>query len=865
MGWFDELRRRASSYFHRDEIDRDLKAEMDFHMEMKARKYRSEGMSDREARARARQQFGNTTQLHEQGREAWGWTAVEQFLQDVRVALRSMRKSASFTTASVFTLALGIGATVAVFGILNAVLLRPFPYKDAGHLMIAPVSVPDFRDLRASTNTLDDLAIWASNLYAVRFGDETEQILGAIVSDRFFPMLSAAERGRTFGMQDVYQPVAVISHRLWKTRFGGDSSALGKTITLNNETFTIVGIMPADFQFPSGAFQLWVPFDYAMQATPGQRENRGLRIFRTVVRVKPGATREQVQGEAAAISARLAKDYPDTNAESRIRFTPLREWILGDVRTGLAMLMATAAFVLAIACGNVANLMLARAVARTREFGLRASLGAGRMRLMRQNLTESFVLALSGSALGVALAYGLVHLATRLPGADLPRISTVSIDAPVLAFALAACCGATMLFGLAPAWRASRTNLLTALHDGGRGTSRGAASNRLQRTFIAAEIVLACVVLVGAGLLAKSFSRLLHVDSGFEADNLLTMNIGLVSYKDPVQRTAVISQVLENLSHVASVQYAGGSTGLPPVTPQRATRFAAEGVTLGRGADTAYLIAASTKFFHALGTRLLEGREFTSADTATAPKVVIVSEGVARRLYPNQNALGRHVRLLNPDYPNDWRTIVGVVRTVRYAGLNEADQPAIYTPFAQTPMFWMYVMVRHTGDNPALVQNVRSAIRDASPTLSPVAIQPMDTVLWGTVAQPRFRTELVCAFAAVALVIAAIGIYGLIAYASTQRTQEIGVRLALGATRMKVMWLVLAQAMRVCGIGLTIGIPAALLAARTLSALLFGVSPTDAEVVLAAAAVLIAVAGLAAYIPARRASKLDPSAALRHE
>jgi predicted permease len=865
MGWFDEWRRRALSFFYRDKLDRDLSAEMDFHREMKAQKYRSQGLDEREASTRAQRQFGNTAQLQEESREAWGWIAVEQFAQDVRVALRSMRKAASFTAASVFTLALGIGATVAVFGIVNAVLLRPFPYKDAGRLMIAPISVPDFRDLRASTNALDDLAIWASNLYTARFGDDSEQILGAIVSDRFFPILGPAERGRTFTIEDAYQPVAVISHRLWTTHFGGDSSALGMTITLNGESFTIVGVMPADFQFPNGAFQLWVPFEHAMRATPGQGENRAFRIFRAVAHVKPGATREQALGEAAAISARLAKDYPDTNADSPIRFTPLPEWILGDVRTGLAMLLATTAFVLLIACANVANLMLARAVARKHEFGVRVSLGAGRLRLVRQNLTESLVLALTGGAVGVALAWWLLKLVPRLPAADLPRISTARIDAPVLAFALAACFAAVLLFGLAPAFRSSQTNLLTALHEGGRGRSGGAASNRLQRGFIAAEIVLACVVLVGAGLLAKSFSRLIHVDSGFIPDNLLTMNIGLVSYKDTVQRTAAISRVLENLSHVPGVQYVGGSTGLPPVTAQRATRFAAADVMLGRGPDTAYLIAASPNFFHALGTPLVDGREFTSADTATAPKVVIISEGVARRIYPNQSAIGRQVRLINPDYSSDWRTIVGVVRTVRYAGLSEADQPAIYTPFAQTPMLWMYVMVRHTGDNSALAQTVRSAIRDAAPAISPMAMQPMNTVLWGTVAQPRFRTELVCVFAAVALVIAAIGIYGVIAYASTQRTQEIGVRLALGATRGRVISLVLAQAMRLCGIGLALGIPAAPIAARTLRTLLFGVSATDPEVVLAAAALLIAVSAAAAYIPARRASKLDAVTALRHE
>src|SRR5579884_828581 len=432
MSLFGELRRRISSFFRRDDIDRDLRAEMEFHRDMKTEKYRSQGIEESEARARARRQFGNATLLQETGREAWGWTGVEQFLQDVRVALRSMRKTPSFTTASVLTLALGIGATVAVFGIVNAVLLRPFPYKDAGRLMIAPVSVPDFRDLRASTNTLDDLAIWASNLYAVRFGDDTEQILGAIVSDRFFPMLGTAELGRTLSAEDASQPVAVISHRLWTTRFGAVSSALGRTITANNDTFTIIGVMPADFQFPNGDYQLWVPFEHAMRATPGQAENRAFRIFRTLAHLKPGATRAQVRSEAAAISARLAKDYPDTNAESPLRFTPLREWIIGDTGTELAMLMAIAVFVLIIACTNVTNLMLARAVARTREFGVRVSLGAGGLRLLHQKLTESAVLALCGGALGVALAWWVLGLARRFIAADLPRISTASIDASVL-------------------------------------------------------------------------------------------------------------------------------------------------------------------------------------------------------------------------------------------------------------------------------------------------------------------------------------------------------------------------------------------------------------------------------------------------
>ena len=865
MEWFKEFKRRIAFLRSREEFNRDLQEEMRFHVEMKAQKYRNEGLEDSAAQTKARRQFGNSTLLEEQGRQAWGWTGIEQVAQDLRIAVRSMRKATSLTVASVLTLALGIGANVAIFSIINAVLLRPFPYKDAERLMIAPISIPDFRDLRESTRSLDSVAIWASNQYSVRFSGEAEQVLGAVVSDQFFSMLGNPELGRTFAASEAYQPVAVISHRLWKTRFGGEGSVLGRTIPLNGESFTIIGVMPDDFQFPNAQFQLWVPIENAMRVTPAQTENRSFRIFRTLAHARPGISREQVDAEAAGISSRLAKDHPDTNADYKIRFTPLSEWILGDVRTGLGILMATAILVLVIASANVANLLLARAVARTREFGVRVSLGAGRLRLIRQSLTESLVIACTGGLLGVIFAYWLLELVPRFVTADLPRISTARVDGVVLAFSVAVCFAATLLFGMAPALRASSTNLLGNLHEGGRSMSAGRASTRLQRTFITAEVVLASVVLVGAGLLVKSFTRLLHVDSGFVADNLLTMNVGLVSYKEPWQRAATISRILDNLSHVRGVEFAGGSTGLPPVTPQRVTHFAAEGVTLTRSSDSAYFIAASPNFFQALGTPILEGRGFTQADTVTAPKVLMLSEGLARRIFPNGGAIGKHVRLMNPEYSDEWRTVVGVVPTVRYAGLGEADQPAVYAPFSQAPMLWMYVMVRHTPDAAGLGQSVRAAIRDVDPKLAPMAIQPMNTVLWGTVAQPRFRTALLSALAGMALLLAAIGIYGVIAYAVTQRVQEIGIRLALGATRITVMRMVLAEALRLCAIALLIGLPASLVAARAIRAMLFQVSATDPSVVGAVAVMLTAVALAAAYIPARRASRLDALTALRYE
>lgn len=851
--------------FRRNRFNDDLADEMKFHLEMKTAKNRSSGLPDNDARDAATRQFGNRTLIEEQSRDAWGWTGVEQFFQDIRYAFRSMRKESAFTAASVLTLALAIGANAAIFSIVEAVLLRPFPYQDAERLSIAPISMPDFRDLKESTHVFDDLAIWGSNQYTARVGGEAEQLLGALVSDRFFPMMGRAMLGRTFSESEVHQPLAVISYSMWTSRYGADAAVLGKTISLNGAIFTIIGVMPSDFQFPSAQFQVWVPLEHEFQAAPVQAKNRAFRIFRALGHARAGTSRAELEAEATAISSRLAKDYPNTNAGVRIRFTPLPEWILGDVAAGLGMLMAAAILVLVIACVNVANLMLARAVARSHEFGVRASLGAGRLRLIRQTLTETLAIVAVGAIGGLAIAWSLIGVITKLPAADLPRIATTRLDGSVLLFSVAVCCAATMLAGLAPALRASRTSLTVALREGGRRTSGSVSSVRLRRGLIACEIALACVVLVGAGLLLKSFSRLVNVDAGFVPDNLLTMNVGLMAYKEPAQRVAAISAVLDQLSRLPGVQYAGGSTGLPPVTPQRSTRFAAEGVTLARSEDSAYFIAASPDYFHAAGTRLIAGRAFSRVDSSTSPKVLILSEGLARRVFPNQNAVGKHLRVTNPDTSDEWRTVVGVVQTIRYSGLSDPDQPAVYAPFSQSPMFWMYVLVRHSPDTAGLAQSVRAAVQTADPKLTPIGIQPMDAVLAGTVAQPRFRTGLLSAFAAIALLLAAIGIYGVIAYTVTQRIQELGIRLALGATRRSVLSLVLLDSLRLCAVALAIGIPAALVAGRSLRTMLFNVSAADPIIIAGVAILLVVVALGAGYIPARRASRLDPLAALRYE
>ncbi len=793
---------------------------------------------------------------------------MDSLRQDLSYAIRQLRRTPAFTAVAVVTLALGIGANTAMFSLVRGVLLRPLPYPQAERLVTAGVSLPDFEDLRRGATVFDDMAVWASNLYLLGGFGAAEQVRGAVVSDRFFPMLGTATLGRALGPADAHDKVVVLGHGLWTRRFAADTGVIGRTVRLSGESYTVVGVMGPEFQFPSGQFDLWVPLEGALASTPAQLANRSLRIFRALGRLAPGVTLAQAQGQTSAIAARLAREHPATNEGIGLELTPLYDRLVGGVRTGLLVLMGVVALVMLIASANVANLLLARAKSREREMAVRTALGAGHGRLVRQLLTESLLLSGLGSLLGLVLARWILDALPALVAAEIPRISSVRIDLPVLAFTAAVAAATGLLFGLAPAGPATRTDAASGLREGGRG-SAGPAARRLRAGLTAAQVALALVVLVGAGLLVRSLVRLLHADSGFVADGLLTFNVQLVGPapgRKPEQRAALAGEVVDRVSRLPGVIAAGGGTGLPPLTPQRGTGFVAEGVAeAAPEARRAYFLAVTPEYFRALGARVREGRAFSESDAAGAPEVVILNRSLARRLYGAASPIGRRIRLVNPEYGEGWRTVVGVVDDVRYSGLDDPGEAALYTPFAQTPFLWTYVMVRTSAPPMSLAAAIRKTVTDVDSTLEAAGLKPMADVVAETVAQPRFNVVLLSTFAGLALVLAAVGIYGVISYSVLQRTREIGIRMALGADRGDVLRLVAGEGLRLASAGVVAGLAAAAATARVLATLLFEVQPMDPATYAAAAAFLVLVALLASAIPAWRATRVAPVSALRAE
>jgi putative ABC transport system permease protein len=798
---------------------------------------------------------------------------METLWQDLRYGARLLIKRPAFTLIAIITLALGIGANTAIFSVVNGVLLRPLPYPQPERLvtMRSNQSVLDLDDIKARSQVFS--AYGGVVMQALDYTGEAEplQVQSAMCNADLFAALGAQPViGRVISLaEDVPggERVVVLSYTFWQTHFGGDQSVLGKGIPLSGNSYTIIGVMSADFVMPRENPDIWASVHVA---NPVAAQARGVHFLRTYLRLQDGATMDQARAEMATVDQWLAATYPDQNKDRRTILFPLQERIVGDTSQPLLILFGAVGLVLLIACANFANLLLARAASRQQEIVIRAALGARRTRLVRQMLTESVMLAVMGGAVGSVLAMWGIDLLVALKPANLPRLSAIGIDGRVLLFTLGVSIVTGIVFGFVPAWNASKINVSEALKEGGRSSTASFARLRLRSLLVVAEIALALVLLIGAGLLIRSFSLLRSVDPGFKPAGLMTMRIELpeARYKEIAKQIQFRTRLLENLNAQPGVQAAmvselplGGDrlnhnfmiAGRPPVAP----------------ADTPDVETRSISrdYFQTMKMPLLSGREFTTQDRAGVPMVCAVNESFVREFFPNENPISARVRwTFGP--PDKWMTIVSVVGDIKHFGLERAEEPAIYTLYEQQDQpwkRWMSLAIRSDVEPGLLAKLVKDQVWAVDNQLPLTNVRTMTEVMARSINAQRFYMLLLAIFAAVALLLAAVGIYGVISYSVTQRTHEIGIRMALGASTSEVLRLVLGQGLRLAVVGVGIGLGGAIALTRVMASLLYGVSATDPLTFVIISALLTAVAALACYIPASRATKVDPMIALRYE
>jgi predicted permease len=885
MQKFVEIWRRILFLRRRGQFDRELEEEMRFHLEMKIEENIDGGMTQEEAHYAALRQFGNHTLLREVSKEMWGFRAIETLIQDFRYGARMLLKNPGFTAVAVIALALGIGANSAIFSVVNTVLLRPLPYQDPERLMMVweddtkggyPRDTPaaaNYIDWRDQNQVFEGMAAMADLSLNLTGTGEPERIVGKRVSASLFPLLGVEPQlGRTF-LAEEDQPggarVVVMSHGLWQRRFGSDVNIIGKSLTLNGESFTVVGVMPSHFQFPSREEEMWVPIAF----TPQEASNRGRHYLEVLARTKPGVTLQQAQTEMNTIAARLQQQYPDQNADLGVTVIPLHEHVVGDIKPALFVLFGAVGFVLLIACANVANLLLARAAVRQKEISIRVALGAGRFRLVRQFLTESILLAGLGGAVGLLLAMWGISILTSFIPENISQAKAITMDFEVLLFTLGVSLLTGLLFGLVPALQASRFNLNETLKEGGRDSAAGSRGNRIRSLLVIAEVAVSLILLIGAGLLINSFLRLRKVDPGFRADNVLTMQMELPQLKYPThaQRTAFYSELLSRVEALPGVNSASITNWIPLVMQGDSIGFSIEGrpdPPRESKRPTVVTRVTSPHYFQTMGIQMLQGRVFNEQDKLDSPAVAVINETMARRFWPGEDPTGKRITPGASDSrdPDDWITIVGVAKDVRQMELVTPPKPQMYLSYVQVGFFAPRHLVVSTKVDPlSLAATVRRTVWEVDKDQPVSNIRTMNEVISESVARQRFSMLLLGIFSVVALVLAAVGIYGVMAYSVTQRTREFGIRMALGARTFDVMKLAVGGGLKLILIGVVIGLAAAFVLTRVMSSLLFNVSATDPLTFITISLVLMGVAVLASFIPARRATKVDPMVALRAE
>ena len=885
------LRYWLRALLRRERLETDLDEELRYHLAREIERLRDGGMPLGEAQRTARLSFGNVAVLKEESRDARGTRFIEELVADIGYALRLLRRSPGFAAVAILTLAMGIGLTTAIVSVVSAVLVRPLAYPESDRLVMvlpsqrtdgpftfATVTPGDFLEWRAQNATFAHISGFTGSSFVLTGAGDPQRINGASVTSEFFSTLGVAPLlGRTFTADDMVEggsQVVVLSGGLWRNRFAADPSVIGRRVTLDGAPYTVIGVMPEEFGFPQELPQpglspqvqvrLWTP----AVLHEGDRANAFLFV---VGRLRPMRSLEQAHADMRTLAVRQWKQSgrPGVPAPD-VRLVPLHTYVVAGVQPLLLVFLGAVLFVLLIACANVANLLAARAIARQKEVAVRVSLGSSRRRLIRQLLTESGVLGALGGIGGLALAApGMRMLLALIPPGALPRVTDVHLDGPVLLVALMLAVGTGVIFGIAPALHATRIDTSAALRD---GAATQTAHTRLMRGLIVAEVALVVVLLTGAGLLMKSFLRLTAVDPGFRPQNILSLSVNLPDREYPsiAQMNAFHRTVLERFAHVAGVDRVGAVNWLPLGGDLIRGDFLVEDAPQNTRDLVAAKPAVSPDYFSVMGMPLVRGRAFTPADTDGAPPVAVITDGLARRLWHGRDPIGKRLKLgFGAADADPWRTVVGVVGTVKQTGLGDESSEAVYTPLTQAPrsflLMAMTFVVRTPLDPAAVAPVLRREIQAVDPNLPVDRITTLSDLLSDSVSEPRFRTVVVGAFAGVALALVATGIMGVLAYLVTQRTREIGLRMALGADGVQVVRLVLRQTFVMSLAGVVLGLAAASALTQLLRSYLFDVQPTDPMTFAGAAALLVAVALVASYVPARRATNVDPLVALRSE
>jgi putative ABC transport system permease protein len=880
MGWRREVAKLGALFRRPRPVD-DLDEEIRSHLEMEEQENLESGMTPDEAHYAALRRFGNVTLAQERSREMWGWNSVETLWQDLRFGLRMLLKNPGFTVVAVLTLALGIGGTTAIFSIVDAVLLHGTPYHNPAQLVEIgakspqgegeSVSAGDFTAWQAQSQAFEGLAAYERWEFRVLTGaGEPDEVWASPVSTNVFHLLGVnAIIGRTFAENETL--VVVLSHEYWHSHFAADPKIIGKTLALDGKPYTVIGVAPADLEFPEPNTQVWVPLTFSAAEKNGH-EHSSLGV---IARLGAGVTLKQAQAAMDLAARRLAMQYPKTNAGWSVIVKPFKGLEIGSVlRSAVWALLGAVVFVLLIVCSNVTSMLLARGTTRQGEMAVRAALGAGRLRLIRQLLVEGMLLAGAASVAGLVLAsWGLAMIVSLLPKyslIEIPALHRISINLPVLASTVVLSLLTGIVVSLLPALRVSSLNLSEPLKQRGRTSGTGARGSRVQRALIAAEVALALVLLVGAGLMIQSFKRLETAPTGFNPEHVLTVRVPLVSYKyaEGRQSAAFYRGVLERIQAIPGVKSAGMVNNLPFTGFGTTVDFPAPPNSPG-GPEHIFFVAArsvSPGYFQAMGIPLKEGRDFTQTDNQKdAPCVRIVNEAMARRYWSGEDPVGKQVvGACRNDAP---ALIVGVVADSKQESVDSQVEPEVYLPYAQHPFAsFLVTFVIRTASNPTdVAAAVRSAVWEIDHDQPVIQIRTMDNVISESVWRQRVSASMLGVFAAIALVLSAVGIYGVFSYSVSQRTHEIGIRAALGATRGDILWLVVGEGLALTLIGVGAGIVAALGLTRLLAGILYGIRPRDPLTFAALSLLLTGVALLAMYIPARRATKVDPMVALRYE